>query len=107
MGRDKAMAKEIDIVCADNSRRKVAGQVMLLPLGNRKLRAFVHGETLSHYASGQRICDLRPYMILNYRSTRRRDKRADAMLALQDLETKIGAEKAWQVIDSAPVINGV
>lgn len=100
------MAKEIDIVCADNSRRKVTGQVMILPLGNRKLRAFVHGETLSHYASGYRICDLRPYMILNYRSNRRRDKRADAMLALQDLAEKIGIEKAWRTIDSAPVING-
>lgn len=99
------MAKQIDIVCADNTRRQVTGQTMLLPLGNRMLRAFVHGETLSHYASGYRICDLRPYMILNYRSNRRRDKRADAMLALRDLTEKIGIEKAWRIIDSAPVIN--
>lgn len=99
------MAKEIDIVCANGNTRRVSGRVMILPLGNRKLRAFVHGETLSHYASGYRICDLRPYMILNHNSWRKRDKRADAMLALQDLEQKIGVAKAWQVIDSAPVIN--
>lgn len=100
------MATEIDIVCADGSTRRVSGRVMILPLGNRKLRAIVHGETLSHCASGYRICDLRPYMILNYNSWRKRDKRADAMLALQDLAEKIGVAKAWQVIDAAPVING-
>ncbi len=99
------MAKTIDIIAADGSKRQVTGQVMILPLGDRKLRAIVHGETLTHYASGRRICDLRPYMILQFRSYRRRNKRADALLAMQDLESKIGAAKAWQVIDAAPVIN--
>lgn len=100
------MTKKIDIICVDGSMRSVAGIVMLLPLGNRKLRAFIHGETLTHYASGRRICDLRPYMILNHNSYRKRNKRIDAMLALRDLETNIGAAKAWSIIDNAPVING-
>jgi hypothetical protein len=100
------MAKEIDIVCSDGTTRRVTGQVMILPLGNRKLRAFVHGDTLTHYDSGRRICDLRPYMIISYNSWRKRNRRADAMLALLDLEQKIGAAKAWSIIDSAPVING-
>lgn len=100
------MAREIDIICADGSKRRVAGRVMILPLGNRKLRAFVHGETLTHFESGRRICDLRYYMILNHNSWRKRDKRADAMLALQDLSDKIGAAKAWTIIDAAPAING-
>jgi hypothetical protein len=99
------MARVIDIVCADGSKRRVSGRVMILPLGNRKLRAFVHGETLTHYESGKRICDLRPYMIVSYNSWRKRDKRADAMLALQDLSDKIGADKAWSIIDAAPAIN--
>lgn len=100
------MAKEIDIACADGTTRRVTGQVMILPLGNRKLRAIVHGDTLTHYESGRRICDLRPYMIVNYNSWRKRNRRADAMLAIMDLEQKIGAVKAWTIIDSAPVING-
>jgi hypothetical protein len=99
------MAKTINIALRNGATQAVCGNVMILPLGNRKLRAFVHGETLSHYASGYRICDLRPYMILNHNSWRKRDKRVDAMLALQDLESKVGAAKAWQIIDSAPVIN--
>lgn len=99
------MAKEIDIACADGSTRRVAGQVMILPLGNRKLRCFVHGDTLTHYESGRRICDLRPYMIVNYNSWRKRNRRADAMLALLDLEQKIGATQAWTIIDSAHAIN--
>jgi hypothetical protein len=100
------MTKTIDIICVDGSTRPVAGLVMILPLGNRKLRAFVHGETLTDYASGRRICDLRPYMILNHNSYRKRNKRIDAMLALQDLSNKIGAQKAWSIIDSATAING-
>lgn len=102
------MAKKttIKLALANGSFREATGTIAILPLGNRKLRALIHGETLSHVATGRRICDLRPYMILNYRSNRRRDKRADAMLAIQNLEAKIGAAKAWQVIGSAPVING-
>ena len=100
------MAKLMRKALANGETDTVSGRIMILPLGNRKLRAFVHGETLSHYASGRRICDLRPYMILRFRSYGRRDKRGDALMALQDLENKIGAAKAWQVIDSAPVING-
>ena len=99
------MGREITIARADGSTARVAGIVAILTLGDRKLRAFIHDETLTHYASGRRICDLRPYMILHYRSNRRRDKRADAALALQDLATKIGSDKAWRVIDAAPVIN--
>lgn len=99
------MPREIDIMHADGSTARVAGTVAILTLGDRKLRAFIHGDTLTHYASGRRICDLRHYAILNYRSNRRRDRRADAMLALQDLATKIGSDKAWRVIDAAPVIN--
>lgn len=95
----------IKIALADGSFREATGTVAILDLGNRKLRALIHGETLSHIASGYRICDLRPYMILNYRSNRRRDKRLDALLAMADLETKIGAAEAWRIIDSAPVIN--
>ena len=102
------MAKKttIKLALVNGETREETGIVAILPLGNRKLRALIHGETLSHIATGRRICDLRHYMILNYRSNRRRDKRADALLAIQDLEAKIGAAKAWQVIDSAPVING-
>ena len=96
----------IKLALSDGSFREESGIVTILPLGNRKLRAMIHGETLSHIATGRRICDLRPYMILNYRSNRRRDKRLDALLAMADLETKIGAAEAWRVIDSAPVING-
>ncbi len=102
------MAKKttIKLALADGSFREETGTIAILPLGNRKLRALIHGETLSHVASGRRICDLRHYMILNHNSWRKRDKRADAMLAMQDLEAKIGAAQAWKVIDSAPVING-
>jgi hypothetical protein len=100
------MAKTIDIICVDGSKRSVAGQVMILLLGDRKLKAFIHGETLTHYESGRRICDLRPYMILSHNSYRKRNKRIDAMLALQDLSNKIGPEKAWSIIDSATAING-
>ena len=100
------MTKTIDIICVDGSTRSVAGQVMILSLGNRKIRAFVHGETLTDYSSGRRICDLRPYMILSHNSYRKRNKRIDAMLALNDLANKIGPEKAWSIIDNAPVING-
>lgn len=101
------MAKKITIklALADGSFREATGTIAILDLGNRKLRAFIHGETLSHAASGRRICNLRPYMILRYRSYTRRDKRADAILALQDLSEKIGPDKAWRIIDSAPVIN--
>jgi hypothetical protein len=45
-------------------------------------------------------------MILNHNSYRKRNKRIDAMLALQDLSDKIGADQAWSIIDNAPVING-
>lgn len=102
------MAKKttIKLALTDGSFREETGIVAILPLGNRKLRALIHGETLSHIATGRRVCDLRPYMILNHNSWRKRDKRADALLAIQDLEAKIGAAKAWKVIDSAPVING-
>jgi len=99
------MAREISIVHADGTTARVQGAVAILTLGDRKLRAFIHGDTLTHYASGRRICDLRHYAILNYRSNRRRDRRADACLALQDLAQRIGADKAWQVIEAAPVIN--
>jgi hypothetical protein len=99
------MTKEILIALADGGKEITAGRVAIFDFGGRKLRAFIHGETLTHYASGRRICDLRPYMILNHKSYRKRDKRADAALALQDLAQKIGAEKAWRVIDSAAVIN--
>ena len=97
--------KQIFIVCTDGTNQSVGGSVAILQLGGRKLRAFIHGESLTHYASGRRICDLRPYMILNHKSYRRRNKRADAMLALQDLEQRIGADKAWRIIEAAPVIN--
>lgn len=102
------MAKKttIKLALADGTTREESGIVAILPLGNRNLRALIHGETLSHIATGLRICDLRPYMILNHRSNRRRDKRADALLAMQDLEAKIGAAEAWQIIDSAPTFNG-
>lgn len=101
------MAKKmtIKLALADGTTRDQSGIVAILPLGNRKLRALIHGETLSHIATGRRICDLRPYMILNHNSWRKRDRRADSMLAIKDLETKIGADKAWRIIDSAPVIN--
>ena len=101
------MAKKTTIKLAlDNgSFREETGTIAILPLGNRKLRAFIHGETLSHAPSGRRICDLHYYMALNHNSWRKRDKRADAILALQDLSDKIGADKAWRIIDSAPVIN--
>lgn len=100
-----AKAKQIFIVCADGTNQTVDGTVAILDLGKRKLRAFIHGDTLTHYASGRRICDLRPYMILNHKSYRRRDKRADAALALRDLAERIGADNAWRVIEAAPVIN--
>ena len=99
------MAKEISILHTDGTTARVQGAVAILTLGDRKLRAFIHGDTLTHYASGRRICDLRPYAILSYRSNRRRDRRADARLALQDLAQRIGADKAWRVIEAAPVIN--
>lgn len=99
------MAKDIFIALADGTNQLTSGRVAIFDFGGRKLRAFIHGETLTHYASGRRICDLRPYMILNYQSYRKRDKRADAALALQDLAQKIGVEKAWRVMDSADVIN--
>jgi len=101
------MAKKttIKLALADGTIREATGTVAILDLGNRKLRALIHGETLSHVASGYRICDLRHYMILNHNSWRKRDKRADAMLAMRDLEAKIGADKAWRIIDSAPIIN--
>lgn len=102
-----AKRKTIKIALADGGTREATGIVAILPLGNRKLRAFIHGQTLSHMASGRRICDLRAYMILNYKSYAKRNKRNDALLALQDLESKIGAAKAWQVIDAAPIINQI
>lgn len=103
------MAKRttIKIALADGETREATGVVAILPLGNRKLKAFIHGETLSHMATGRRICDLRAYMILNHKSYVKRNKRNDALLALQDLEAKIGAAKAWQVIDAATVINQI
>lgn len=101
------MAKKttIKLALANGETREESGIVAILPLGNRKLRALIHGETLSHIATGRRICDLRAYMVLNHNSWRKRDKRADAMLAMQDLEAKIGAAEAWKIIDSATVIN--
>jgi len=99
------MAKDIFIALADGTNQLTSGRVAIFDFGGRKLRAFIHGESLTHYASGRRICDLRPYMILNHKSYRKRDKRADAALALQDLAQKIGAEKAWRIMDSAYVIN--
>lgn len=100
-----AKAKQIFIVCADGTNQAVDGTVAIFDLGDRKLRAFIHGDTLTHYASGRRICDLRPYAILNYKSYRKRDKRADAALALRDLAERVGSDNAWRVIDAAPVIN--
>lgn len=99
------MGQQIFIVCADGTNQTVDGQTAIFEFGGRKLRTFIHGETLTHYASGRRVCDLRPYMILNYRSNRRRDKRADAALALQDLAQRVGADNAWRVIEAAPVVN--
>jgi len=99
------MTKEISIAYADGTIGTVTGNVALLFLGTRRIKFFIHGDTLTHYASGRRICDLRPYAILNFRSNRKRDKRDDARLALRDLQERVGLEKAWQVIDAAPVIN--
>lgn len=99
------MAKTMTIAYADGSTGSVDGNVAILSFGNRKLRAFIHNNTLSHYASGRRICDLRPYKILAHKSYQRITSRHAAELALQDLAAKIGAEKAWQVMDNAPVIN--
>lgn len=99
------MAKEISIAFADGTTGKATGNVAHLFLGARRIKTLIHGDTLTHYASGRRICDLRHYAILNYRSNHRRDKRADARLALRDLEERVGLDKAWQVIDAAPVIN--
>jgi len=100
-----AKTKQIFIVCADGTNQTVDGKTAIFDFGGRKLRAFIHGDTLTHYASGRRICDLRPYMILNHKSYRRRDKRADAVLALTDLASRVGADNAWRIIDAAPVIN--
>lgn len=99
------MAKSIQIIAVDGTTRTVDGQTAIFDFGGRKLRAFIHDKTLTHYASGRRICDLRPYQILLFRSYRRVPDREAAKLALQDLADKVGADKAWQVIDSAPVIN--
>lgn len=99
------MAREISIMHADGTTARVQGAVAILTLGDRKLRAFIHGDTLTHYASGRRICDLRPYAILNHKSYRKRDKRADAALALRDLAERVGSDNAWRVIEAAPVIN--
>ena len=101
-----AQAKQIFIVCADGTNQIVDGKTAIFDFGGRKLRAFIHGKTLTHYASGRRICDLRPYQILLFRSYRRVPDREAAKLALQDLADKVGADKAWQIMDSAPVING-
>lgn len=101
--------KTITIALADGSTDTVTGNVMILEFGNRKLRTIVHGtrfgKTLSHYASGRRICNLRPYHVLSFRSGHVVTNREAAMLALRDLADKVGIEKAWAVIDSAPVIN--
>lgn len=99
------MAKTITIACEEGTTRKVDGTVAILSFGNRKLRAFLHDNTLTHYASGRRICDLRPYKILSFKSYHKVTDRHAAELALQDLAAKVGADKAWQVMDSAPVIN--
>lgn len=99
------MAKSIQIIAVDGTTRAVDGQTAMFDFGGRKLRAFIHDKTLTHYASGRRICDLRPYQILLFRSYKRVPDREAARLALQDLADKVGPEKAWQIIDSAPVIN--
>lgn len=98
-------ATTITIALADGTTDKATGSVMILPLGNRKLRALVHGTVLTHFASGRRICDLRPYQVLAYRSNHKVSNREAAMMALEDLTAKVGADKAWAVIDSAPTIN--
>ena len=99
------MAKTIKIVYSDGTTGNVEGNVAILSFGNRKLRAFLHNDTLTHYASGKRICGLRPYKILGHKSYQRMTSRQAAELALQDLAAKVGAEQAWSIIDSAPVIN--
>lgn len=99
------MAKTIAIAYSDGTTGNAQGNVAILSFGNRKLKAFLHGNTLTHYASGRRICDLRPYKILGHKSYQRMTTRHAAELALQDLAAKVGAEKAWQVMDNAPVIN--
>lgn len=100
-----AKAKQIFIALGDGTNQTVDGTVAIFDFGGRKLRAFIHGDNLTHYASGRRICDLRPYAILNHKSYRKRDKRADADLALRDLAERVGADNAWRIIDAADVIN--
>lgn len=101
------MAKFFKVPLADGTIDNVQGTVMILPFGDRNLRAFVHGQdlALSHCESGRRICALRPYKILYSRTNRVPSTRAAALMALQDLSVKVGIEKAWSTIDNAPVIN--
>lgn len=104
------MSKTFKVPTPNNETRTVEGSVVILPLGNRKLRAFIHMEgsepVLSHCESGYRICSLFPYKLIANRNYQPESNRDAAIMALQDLAAKVGIEKAWNTIDNAPVING-
>lgn len=104
------MSKTFKVPTPNNETRTVEGSVVILPLGNRKLRAFIHMEgsepVLSHCESGYRICSLFPYKLIANRHYKLASNREAALMAMQDLASKVGVEKAWNTIDNAPVING-
>lgn len=90
--------------------REVTGYVVILPVGERKVRFLIHPrdnlpkaeKILTHLASGRRVGSLSSAGVAHMISTGRRlTERGQALHLLQRLITERGLENVLKVLDEA------
>ncbi len=95
------MTEEIKIQChADDEPvfRQVSGRSVWLILGPEKVRCFIHGLNLTHYASGYLLASVNPTTGLELDEDL-------AQVMLQDKAEQFGADAILARMSTLPVLN--
>ena len=102
----------INIPCEKDQTIQKDGQVAWIMIGTKRVKCFIQfngpvlGRTLTHWASGYRMGDLRPVINAQYvRYGNKVSDRTAAQLLMDQITLKRGTLAVLQTIAAAPVIN--
>ena len=93
---------------ADGSTAIVIGKIAILPIGKNKVKFFIHGGTLSHFASGFRFGNLNDVKIRNMCRLGHHHTMTDreaAVALIDSVVARKGATEVLDVINAAPILN--
>ncbi len=93
---------------ADGSTAVVLGKVAILPVGETKVKFFMHDGSLSHFASGFRFGSLNDVkvraMCFRGHHCKLTDREA-AVSLIADIVSRKGANEVLAIMNAAPVLN--